>query len=795
MDTNLIRRAGVKRQTSPEKFLGSTIIPFDHIGKDKRYLPKFDRRTALSLYYGIVATAIQLNAKGAARTPLRLYINEEYNEMGYQTRKVSPRVKRYLCGELPDTPWTDGKGFSIVPNNLPHSFISRKAMEWRDNLAEVTDPSHPVLRILSSYRDTMERFIQLQISGDMFTTCWCSEDTGHPVKLFVMKSHRVWALPSLEDGPTELLRGWQYGKLQDVEHFFELDEVGHAQFPHPDDDYLGMGLIEANYPYIKMAESQDLMDLALWQNNCRMDGMLVIDGTIPDAEAERIKEEIQGNHMGPQNAGKMIFMRGANKATWVPFQFRPKDMAGREELMEKLAFGLGISLTMIKATEANYSNYSQGALSHLNNTVIPMLRVDEEWMNEWLLDQYDIGHGMTLRDVAFLAYDNPVGEDRLAEANLRISKVNAGLMTINTAADEEGLPHVEGGDIPRFNGVPLNLIGRTQTEAGTVQPVSGYSLSGQSLQPIKDAVVEAVKGVKIRDRKNKSVDISGILAAVDKLSAQVKALADKLDQPKEAESKKETSTELAEIIADYLTDCRQAAIDALAGLAVEKSKPSIATKEWTYPDLAKAINELTEQLRGEIADTIKDLLARSAVEALTALKVDPEVFNVTNPHVVEFMDNYVVRLATELGERVENELSQAIARGLEAGENIRELEKRINETPGFDDQGIADRANMIARTESARALEEGQIQGWRLSGVVEGKEWLLSANSCWICKELAKRCNQETMPLDGVIAYRGETITGPGGETYTFTYEDIRRPPAHPHCECDLIPKVRASNA
>ena len=74
----------------------------------------------------------------------------------------------------------------------------------------------------------------------------------------------------------------------------------------------------------------------------------------------------------------------------------------------------------------------------------------------------------------------------------------------------------------------------------------------------------------------------------------------------------------------------------------------------------------------------------------------------------------------------------------------------------------AERAENIARTETARAQIEGAIAGWKASGVVGGRQWKTAQDCCDICQE-----------LDGEIVGLDEDF-------------DDGDPPLHPSCRCDL---------
>ena len=77
-----------------------------------------------------------------------------------------------------------------------------------------------------------------------------------------------------------------------------------------------------------------------------------------------------------------------------------------------------------------------------------------------------------------------------------------------------------------------------------------------------------------------------------------------------------------------------------------------------------------------------------------------------------------------------------------------------------------ERADMIARTETARADAQGNLAGYKASGQVESKEWLTAPDCCDECQE-----------IDGEIVGLDETFsTGDDG------------PPLHPNCRCSVLP-------
>jgi SPP1 gp7 family putative phage head morphogenesis protein len=102
---------------------------------------------------------------------------------------------------------------------------------------------------------------------------------------------------------------------------------------------------------------------------------------------------------------------------------------------------------------------------------------------------------------------------------------------------------------------------------------------------------------------------------------------------------------------------------------------------------------------------------------------------------------------------------QAIAEGW----STQEMASQIRDAHAFS----SERAEMIARTEIARADIAGSVEGWKASGLVDEKEWLTAPDCCDECQEM----NGKKTPV---------------GETF----EDGKDVPLHPQCRCDCLPVI-----
>ncbi len=108
-------------------------------------------------------------------------------------------------------------------------------------------------------------------------------------------------------------------------------------------------------------------------------------------------------------------------------------------------------------------------------------------------------------------------------------------------------------------------------------------------------------------------------------------------------------------------------------------------------------------------------------------------------------------------------LRSAVEDALEEGASNEELANEISGSYAFSEE----RASVIARTETATADVQGNLEAYRQSGEVASKRWLTAPDCCDECAEL----DGEEVPLD-------DEFPNDGGDG----------PPLHPNCRCDVVP-------
>ena len=405
---------------------------------------QFSSLAGANAYRSWIYAAANLNAVAVASTPLRLYVRTRPSgDKLWKTARVSRRTKAYLAGDRA---------------HAPSMYTLRKAAEYGDEYEVVTD-QHPILELLSKvnpyqngYDATVLRVLYTELTGNAYLHPVIDQVTNRPVELWTMPSQYVEVIP----GKEKFIDGYLYGATREQRKFFAPDEVIHFKRPNPADLYYGIGKVEAAWGAAQMNAASHEMDLAFFENKARPDYLLSVKADASPEELERLEVQIDEKLRGSRRTGR--FLTATADIDLKPLSFPPKDLAGRETIVEEIAAVFGVPVSMLKANDPNLASAQSGYQMWREATILPMLRMDEEVLNQNLIPLFG------LEDDAFLAYDSPVIEDRRLELEERRTAVAGGWRTANEARKEEGREAIDDPNAERLliNGQPL---GGQQTAA------------------------------------------------------------------------------------------------------------------------------------------------------------------------------------------------------------------------------------------------------------------------------------------------------------------------------------------
>lgn len=422
-----------KAQETAERYFESSLSVIDKSGRPKAQ--PFSYRAAVAAYQSWIYAAASINAQAVASVPLRLYVRSRPNGRKlFDTRPVPTARKKYLRGDL-----------SVQPSSL----VRRKALAG--DFEEVST-DHPVLEVLRKANSVddgfglaMTRILFLELTGNAYLHPVIDPTLNVPSELWTMPSHLVKVLPSVEG----LVAGYRYGIDPQSEVDFETDEVIHFKRPNPKSLLYGMGKVEAAWGVVQQNAAVHDMDLSFFENMARPDYAVIVKGGAGREQLERFETKVREALQGTRKSGKFMAITGDVELR--PLSFPPKDLQGRDEIVEEIGAIFGVPVSMLKANDPNLAASKSGYAQWRESTIAPICRLDEETLNAKLLPLFGI------EDDAYLAYDNPVPADRQQDLVERQTSVAGGWLTPNEARIEAGYEPFEDPAADRLyvNGQPL----------------------------------------------------------------------------------------------------------------------------------------------------------------------------------------------------------------------------------------------------------------------------------------------------------------------------------------------------
>jgi SPP1 gp7 family putative phage head morphogenesis protein len=158
---------------------------------------------------------------------------------------------------------------------------------------------------------------------------------------------------------------------------------------------------------------------------------------------------------------------------------------------------------------------------------------------------------------------------------------------------------------------------------------------------------------------------------------------------------------------------------------------------------------------------IEEFLAEAGKESL--LQISPqEVFSTDAERIAKFIDDRSKMFGKSVTKTTLQGLERTLSEGIAEGEAMTSLVERVNEVY---DEFPSYRSELIARTEATAANNEGILESFKQSGVVNAKEWITAGDD---------RVRPEHSALDGEIVLNEENFSN--GLPY----------PEEPNCRCVL---------
>lgn len=219
-------------------------------------------------------------------------------------------------------------------------------------------------------------------------------------------------------------------------------------------------------------------------------------------------------------------------------------------------------------------------------------------------------------------------------------------------------------------------------------------------------------------------------------------------------------------------DATSAALASMGKRVAKQLASAMGKGVQTDPKIQRLIDELTfeelQDIAPDLAEILQDMAADGGQEALAQVISDfsSDQLDQVSEAAVRYAADRSATLIKGIEDSTRDMIRATVAQGEEEGWSSDQLSDALQDSYAFSD----DRADTIARTETAYADIQGNMSGYAASGVVESKEWIIAQDQfCDDCNEL----HGVVVPLDSDF---------PDG---------IDGPPLHPNCRCDILPVLK----
>jgi HK97 family phage portal protein len=279
-------------------------------------------------------------------------------------------------------------------------------------------------------------------------------DGSRPKALFSLNPKRIQLQVDRNNGQ---LIGYLY-KMGGMDIPFDKEEVIHWKRPHPDNDFWGLGEVEAGEGLFNEFINRDAWSQKFWKNGAAPSGILICEepGTSDETEWEKLKKKWQKDYGGSENSGKTAWLSGKWKYEQLGMSVQEmQQLENSKWNIEAICHQHGVPLSIIGLREAsNYATAEIEDLSFRRYTIKPRANKFAETFTTDLIAGWDanlqltpVVSGLTSVTQVVTAYGplfdrgavslnelrELAGLPRMADAQFDQHFINAGLIPLELA--------------------------------------------------------------------------------------------------------------------------------------------------------------------------------------------------------------------------------------------------------------------------------------------------------------------------------------------------------------------------
>lgn len=647
--------------------------------------------------------------------------------------------------------------------------------------------NHPALDLLHKVNpfQTKSEFLKItminkKLSGDAF---WFKvrNERGKVVELWNLRPDLMEIVKDKKD----FIKCYKLKKFDGTEERFETDDIVHFKYPTPLDDYYGVSPVKSARVRIDTEDFASSYQRDFFLNNARPDAAIRTNGNLTKEQKDEIRDSFEQRHAGKGKNSKLaIFEAGLD---YQQLSISQKEMDYIESIKftrDDILVAFGVPKAIVAITDdVNRANAETSMYIFLSETIKPELNMLMEKINEELI-MPDFGENL------FIKFPDPTPENREQTFKEYEIGLKNNIFMQNEIRGLQNLQPVDGGWKLYM---PLNMVSVGELPK---KAQSKYILEWEAKQ-IKNKKTDKMRIFKGRGLLHKKFLFKEKLTEELKKAFKKRTSIEKIKDIKNNEKfsnsdfnkkeikpliKKEIREKYAEMIIKQIDTRAEKMKGAIIKLAraqgerligelrkLEDLKKTIKSKKAIGKETQKTINKFYKNQEELFADFsfpyIEEFVRYAGVDAMGMVNPD-KGFEMTE-QIRKTIKARSVEFGLGINKTTREKVNRAIEAGLADGEGMIKISDRINsvyeEFPTW-------RADLIARTESTAANNEGFIEAYKQSDVATHKEWIAVLDS---------RTRPQHAEMDGEIAKVNELFSN--GLQY----------PQEPNCRCVLGPAFK----
>jgi len=644
---------------------------------------------------------------------------------------------------------------------LPWRLFKWKMQAGKQVKETVTNDTIETLLEHPNYNDPRSTFYNLiewtvanlELLGNAY---WLNDELygapKRPKAILNLMSSKVTIIKGATAG---MISGYRFGNNTVEGHKYSLDEITQFMYMSPDNYFYGQSSFGAAITSIDTLKEAQKQNLKIFKNGMSIDQFFETDQQINESTYNRLMQQIKSRFTGSDKAHTQGILSHGLKYNAVMGNLKDLEYINGIKLSrEDICAVHGVPPLLVGILDqASYSNYESAIKVFFYFNIIPKLHRLNETITR-LIQKFD-------SNIYFefdTSNEEALKENEQLKATAANIYFNMGIpFNIVNQRLNLGFPKIEGGDIGYlpFSLQPAGMVTENSIPAEPVQ-----------IPPVSD------------DDEGKSKSVKRIAYTKDSKLAIWKQFNRTMLMIEKGYMK---------IIQSFFMGLE---MTILRKLETGKSKENPYLDEDYKKDISKKIN--VDLYLYDEADEIKRWNKQNSRVHEFAMKTEGNrqlinlglgaVFDVTNPAVVAYLKEFGLEKAAEVIGSNREAVKNALIAGVEAGEGIPELKKRIQaEFTPYTDAGY--KAERIARTEVIGASNQGAVESYKQAGV-EGlkKAWLNQPDARDTHIQAGMDYSEDNaIPIEDDFKVGSDSMAAPGGGSEAG--ETI-------NCRCTVIPVV-----